>query len=1253
MIGSALHAGDLVGDRYEIEGVGATGGMGTVYRAIDRRSGERVAVKLIGSHDLRLAREINALAELSHPSIVRYIDHRREGDRAYLVMDWLEGIDLGTRLKSGPLPVADCCALLERIANGLAATHARGIVHRDIKPRNLMLVDRDAAQAVIVDFGIARRDEDTAVTMGGIIGTPRYMAPEQATGQAVGPRADIYSLGCVVFECLTGQTPFAGPDAISLMAAKVMANPPRVRDFLASVPPALDALLDRMLARDPFERPTDGGALVALLPAVWLAIEQVRSDDAIAVTRQETRIATVVLARGPDATASGATVELVSETDLTPIIGELASRSVNLSDGTLVVSVDEPAELVDRVALAARSAAALAKAYPHLHVALATGPLTATAAGCEVIDRATALLVRQPGRVWLDSVSADLLARTHRIEIDRDARWLGGEQANGRGKIAPFVGRERERRMLQGIADECLGERVASVAVVLGESGLGKTRLVTEVARGLPAETALWTVRADPMAAGAPYALLAQLVRWVVGLGDELTSEERRHRLDCTIALHFDDQRAVERDRIVTALGAMLHEPWGLAAAETASARAELVRRGWEDWVGAVTERQPLVLAIDDLHLADATSLAIVDGLLRACRNRPLLVLGTARPELATAHARLWESRGVNTIALAPLTARAAANYLAEVAPELDAERRGRLIEHAGGSPFLLEELARAAAGPTDRHSPLAAVAIVQARLDRLAPDLRRVLRAASVFGRDFTRDGVVAVLAPITPEEIAASLRALEAAEVIDLINPIDAAFRHDLVRDAAYAALPERDRALAHRRAAAWLVARDGIAPAVIAGHFAAATMAAEATAWWATATEHAHAAWDLAAVLRFGALAASGLRGEALGALEELRATAYRWSGALDDAEYCAGVAVRELPERDPRWYAAFSTQLCMRCVTGHTDGTDVLIEQLCEAALADGTDQAALAIGRVLAQFMLNDSAFDRAWSERLERTLARVLALAKHAPSDELAIVIADIAGERALEVCDHASALRLGRDVQEREERRGNVVPSLQQLAINGYYLYELGQIDEARRALETAMAGAREREIGRLEAHAHHNLGVVVAQSGDLAAALHHERRALDYYSMQQDHRMVAGCRMYLAHILIAAGEFAEAEREVRAGLDWVAASKYAPFAWAILARALLGQDRVDDAADALANATPETRMAEGWAWIALTDAEIRLRRGRHADARAIVAAACAEIDRRLAADTFAEPGWRTAYITGVEAHRRLLALRDKLTDA
>jgi tetratricopeptide (TPR) repeat protein len=258
------------------------------------------------------------------------------------------------------------------------------------------------------------------------------------------------------------------------------------------------------------------------------------------------------------------------------------------------------------------------------------------------------------------------------------------------------------------------------------------------------------------------------------------------------------------------------------------------------------------------------------------------------------------------------------------------------------------------------------------------------------------------------------------------------------------------------------------------------------------------------------------------------------------------------------------------------------------------------------------------------------------------------MVLADIEGERALEICDFATALRLGLVVHAIEQRRGNVVPALHQHSINGYFMYELGLLDDAERTLSSVLVEARDRDVPRLAAHAHHNLGVTVAARGDLEAALAHERAAIAYYERQQDLRMLAMSRMYLGYIMLAKRAFDDAEQAARKTLDVVDGTKYGPPAWCVLARALLGQDRLDEAEAAIDHVANATRMAEGWAWIALTRVDVLVRRGFHEAAAAVCRAACDEIQRR--ADAITEMAWRRAFLTNVEPHRRLLALRARL---
>ncbi len=263
-----MRAGDVIAGRFELEAPVGAGGMGAVFRARDGVTGGRVAVKLLrddGRGAARLLREGRVLAELDHPRIVRYVEHGAAPDgTVYLVMEWLDGEDLHARLARAGLTMAETVTLAEGVAEALAAAHARGVVHRDVKPRNLYLPGGDVARVKVLDFGIARWDARLhAITATGLaVGTPGYMAPEQARGERhLDARADVFALGCVLYECLTGRGPFTAHNAVALLARILLEDAPRVASARDDVPDDLDALVAAMLARDPARRLADGAAV--------------------------------------------------------------------------------------------------------------------------------------------------------------------------------------------------------------------------------------------------------------------------------------------------------------------------------------------------------------------------------------------------------------------------------------------------------------------------------------------------------------------------------------------------------------------------------------------------------------------------------------------------------------------------------------------------------------------------------------------------------------------------------------------------------------------------------------------------------------------------------------------------------------------------------------------------------------------------------------------------------------------------------
>ncbi|HEX4913747.1 MAG TPA: serine/threonine-protein kinase, partial [Vicinamibacterales bacterium] len=248
---------------YQIEDELGSGGMGTVYRARDTRLGRLVALKVL-RRDLaedsvfanRLEQEARLVAALNHPNVCTLHDIGRHDGNLFLVMELVDGINLTRRLATARegLPVAESLAIAAQVAEALAAAHRVGIVHRDVKPANIMIA-KDGVK--LLDFGVARSDGDVADTLttmagdsSGIVGTLTYMAPEQLTGRA-DARTDIYALGCVLFEMLTGRRAYIFDAGPQLFAAIAAASVPPVTTIKRDIPPALSRTLTRCLARDP------------------------------------------------------------------------------------------------------------------------------------------------------------------------------------------------------------------------------------------------------------------------------------------------------------------------------------------------------------------------------------------------------------------------------------------------------------------------------------------------------------------------------------------------------------------------------------------------------------------------------------------------------------------------------------------------------------------------------------------------------------------------------------------------------------------------------------------------------------------------------------------------------------------------------------------------------------------------------------------------------------------------------------------
>jgi serine/threonine-protein kinase len=267
-------AADLAGGRFRVERTLGSGGMGTVHLARDAELGRLVAVKLLADNlasdpafRRRFVREASLAARLSHPNVVTVFDAGEDEGRPFIVMEYVEGETLADLLhRRGRVPVEEALGLARQAAAGLAHAHAHGLVHRDVKPQNLLL--RTDGTLKIADFGIARSADLSRLTEHGtVLGTAAYLAPEQADGGEVTPATDVYALGVVVYELLTGRTPYRFESLADLARARDEEPVVPVRELAPDVPAATEAALMRALARLPEYRPSSAAELAAELEA--------------------------------------------------------------------------------------------------------------------------------------------------------------------------------------------------------------------------------------------------------------------------------------------------------------------------------------------------------------------------------------------------------------------------------------------------------------------------------------------------------------------------------------------------------------------------------------------------------------------------------------------------------------------------------------------------------------------------------------------------------------------------------------------------------------------------------------------------------------------------------------------------------------------------------------------------------------------------------------------------------------------------
>jgi tetratricopeptide (TPR) repeat protein len=929
----------LLDGRFALQRLVGSGGMGDVYRATDRLASADVAVKVLRSvepaHVERFEREAKLLMQLRHPAVVRYVAHGFDaGGQPYLAMEWLEGETLAEQLQRGPLPVTETPVLAERVLDGLAAAHELGIVHRDIKPSNLLLVGGRCEEAKLLDFGIARLAsagyDATALTQtGAVLGTPAYMSPEQARGQTkLRPSTDLFSLGSVLYECLTGQRPFGGENALAVIAAICLEEPARPRSIRPEIAAEVDDLVLRLLAKNESSRPRDaaeaGRELLALASR-----QRPGSMPPTALALREMRVTTLVLIAGVD----GAAVDQDTQDDtrerptrddgarLRAMLDPYGGRLENLLGGTLVALFSDAVAPMDLAARAGRFALATQAAFPGATVAICTGRLLPTerlSVG-RLVDAMVPRLEAHASRVSIDPATADLLRSRFVLEDVPEGAVLVAERETGEaprtvlGRPSPFVGRQRELDLLVSLFEEGRDEGFARAALVVAPPGTGKSRLCKEVLATFERRIGPHRVlvgRGDAMHEGASFGLVSSALRSTSGILGDDDAPTRRRKLSDTMQRRLGDASS---RRAAPFLGEMAgiyfpdrDDPELQSARQDPRLMGERMRAAWLEWLLGELAAQPVVLVLEDLHWGDLPSVQLVDLALRDFADRPFFVLALARPEVTARFPRLWEDRRLEQVRLQPLTRKASGTLVRGLLGDgPDTDLVERLVGRAEGNPFFLEELVRVVdAGSADL--PESVMGVVQSRLDLLGVEAGRVLRAASIFGESFAAEAVAA----LTGDEVARTvdrLGRLQDREALTLSpGTREYRFRHALMRETCYAALTVEDRALGHKLAGEWLEAHGETDAVNLAEHFDRGGVPEHAAALYARAARQALQGDDLDAATQRAA------RGVALGArgviFAQLRLVQANVAGNMSDKEALATDAVRSAPPGTPTWYDA---------------------------------------------------------------------------------------------------------------------------------------------------------------------------------------------------------------------------------------------------------------------------------------------------------------------------------------------------------
>jgi serine/threonine protein kinase/tetratricopeptide (TPR) repeat protein len=1307
-----LEAGRRVGS-YEIVSTLGEGGMGKVYLARDTRLGRNVALKLLpasftcdGERVRRFEQEARAASALNHPNILTIHEIGTDGETRFIATEYVEGETVRERLRRAETPLAESLDIAVQVAAALAAAHAARVIHRDIKPENLIV--RTDGYIKVLDFGLAKlarparahaadsADFDSLAgafvdtSPGVVMGTVAYMSPEQARGYEVDERADVWSLGVVLYEMAAGHQPFTGPTASDVMAAVLQREPPPLSSQRALIPAELERITLKALAKDCEERYQTAGEMLLdlrrLRQRMEFEAEMIRArveatDDAnitsehsastphaARASAEQLKQVTVLFA---DLYGLAALGERLDEEELGELTRELWRRvdavvmnhggaverhlggQVLALWGTTSAREDDPEQAV-RAALRMREdtaefvretlqdAHATEGAHEQLmRVGINTGAVLLSAAGGEFTATGTTVNVAQRleeaapvGGILIshdtyrhvrgvfDVRETELPNVTGRAE---SVRAYVVERAKPRafrlrtrgveGVETRMVGREAELARLRDALATVVEDHELQAVTVLGEAGLGKSRLLDEFGNEvelLPERVQVFQGRAGQWTHGLPYALLRDVFSYRFRVQDSDPPSVAREKMERgLLELFGGGEDARMRAHFIGHLtgldfSASPHLAGILDDAKQVRGRAfhyaaQLFRE--------VARASPVVLYLEDLHWADDGSLDFVDHLTRACADAPLLVVCFARPDLFERRPVWGEGLAAHArITLQPLTKRETRQLVEEIlryAQSIPHALREMIVGAAEGNPFYVEELIKMlidqgvivpdaadwrvdASRLVEVRVPPTLKGVLQARLDGLSPWEKTVLQRASVIGREFW-DGALeefsrrARARDETGEGDAASaLATLRRKELVyrressTFTGTAEYTFKHAILRSVTYENILKRDRRRLHRETAEWIIARSGGRveeyAAVIAEHFERARETARTAEWYGRAAGQARASYAPEAAIGF-----------------------YR--KALDfarDARQSVAQGATSQSRQEIKWYDGLGEVLTMQARYAEATSAYESMREAAESA-GDLIAQARAWNGLTAVREYQGDNRAALESASRAEQ-LARAAEDVAAARS-ELAVAL-NRHGLASHRLGDAASVMELGRQLLAISEgmNEGRRHARANGLRLLGVAHETSGRFEKADECFEQSLSLLRETGDRRNVGFMLNNLGVISHLQGDYEPAVVRYEEALAIFREIGERTCELPGLGNLAGAQVGLGEYEAAEYNLRQAIAWAGTTGHFALSmiYCYLAESLCGQGKTDDALEAARTALDlglrtENQDYIGSAWRAL----------------------------------------------------------------